>query len=244
MRTHTRIAVAGSRVELSGDALRPVLQRRGEHPLVALVGAQMLLLGGDELHVEITVGAGARLTVRDIAALVCHPGPPAAQHISITLGDDAVLVWQTEPCVIAEGADVTRTVQIDAAGTARLDLRDTLVLGRSGETGGRVCSDTTLRVAGADVLIERQLLDDTRRLPGLLGRHRVLDSRLLLGGAAPARTDGVLVTSLLDDVGHLVRWVGSDTAASPLRPAPDRPQQSVLPDRNTTDRPCQPAHLR
>lgn len=240
MHTRTRVILhrngSGTRAELRGDVLRPVLQRRGDRPLVALVGAQLLLLGGDTLSVEIVVGDGVRAELRDVAAVVCQRGAPASWATTLTLGDDAELTWHTEPCIVADGADVTRSTHVEAAPTARTRLRDTVVLGRSGEAGGRLRSDTRLTVGGEDVLVEQQVIDERRHLPGLLGPHRVLDTMLSLGpprreqgeaattpAPALAHTPGVLLTPLVDGTGHLARWLGSEVADSPFAGAAEPP---------------------
>ena len=89
------------------------------------------------------------------------------------------LVWHGEPFVVAEGADVQRTPSVELAAGASVVLRETLVLGRSGEAPGRLRSRTEVRREGAPVLLEEL---DAR--VGM-GPHRVLDQVLHLG--APVR---------------------------------------------------------
>ena len=61
--------------------------------------------------------------------------------------------------MVADGADVLRTLELDLDGSATLRLRETLVLGRSGEVGGRLRTRTGIRIDGEPVLLEDQRLD-------------------------------------------------------------------------------------
>ena len=120
-----------------------------------------------------SVGEGIRLDLFDIAGTVAYHGRgrPAAWHVRIELAEGAELRYRGEPFVVSDGADVRRTLRVELAETAGLRLRETLILGRSGESGGRLRSETRLRIAGADVWVEDQLLDPDcgRRHPGMLG---------------------------------------------------------------------------
>ena len=66
------------------------------------------------------------------------------------MADGAGLRWAGEPFVVADGADVPRTLVV-ARPDPPVRLRETLVLGRSGEVGGRLRTRTDLRVAGVEV---------------------------------------------------------------------------------------------
>ncbi len=70
-------------------------------------------------------------------------------------------------------------------------LRETLVLGRTGETGGAIRSTLSVaRRATRLLLVEDLDLTDpgTTSLPGLIGAARVLDTVALLGMQRPDRT--------------------------------------------------------
>jgi urease accessory protein len=114
---------------------------------------------------------------------------------------------------------VRRTTRLDVAADARVSLRETVVLGRSGELGGPLRSQTNVRVGGGDVWVEDQLLhiEQGRSLPGVMGENRVLDTLLTLGELPVRETVSPAVRFLLPGgVGSVVRYLGRSLAASPL----------------------------
>ena len=119
--------------------------------------------------------------------------------------------------MVSDGADVTRVLQVDLAGSARLRLRETLVLGRDGQAGGRVRSRTDLTVGGVETWREDTDLDPAgiRDRPGLLGGRRVVDTVLTVGRPAVAAPPAVTYT-LLGGVGAVTRYLGTELADSPL----------------------------
>jgi urease accessory protein len=119
--------------------------------------------------------------------------------------------------VVSAGADVTRTLRLDLAASARLRLRETLILGRDGQNGGRVRSRAGLRVDGVEVWREDTDLDPAgiRDLPGLLGGHRIVDTALTIGQPAVPSPPAVAY-ALLGGVGTVTRWLGTELADSPL----------------------------
>ena len=188
---------------------------------VALVGQTALLLGGDQVGLAVEVGPGATLELSDIAGTVAYHGrgQAASWHTSIRLGLGARLSYAGEPLVISDGADVTRTLTVDLAEGASACLRETVVLGRTGEVGGRLDATTTVRQEGSDLAVERLVLDaGSRARPGLLAGVRVVDSLLALGTTAPAITQRMDVVSyaLLDEVSTITRFLGTSLADSPL----------------------------
>ena len=119
-------------------------------------------------------------------------GRPAAWHTTLTLADGARLRYRGEPFVIADGADVRRTLVVELAGSARCVLRETVVLGRADETGGRLLSRTDVRREQRPIWLEELDLDPNgiRNLPGVLGRHRVIDSLVSLGPHPEGQSPG------------------------------------------------------
>ena len=170
-----------------------------------------------ELTVE--VGPGARLDLFDVAGTVAYHGRgrPASWRTTVTLAEGATLTYAGQPFVVSDGADATRTLQLDLAGSARLRLRETLVLGRVGQAGGRVRSRTDLRVGGTEAWREDTDLDPAgiRDRPGLLGGHRVVDTVLTVGRPAEPAPPAVAY-ALVGDVGTVTRWLGQELADSPL----------------------------
>ena len=171
------------------------------------------------MEIEVRVGNGGCLELFDVAGTVAYDGRgrPAGWHVRITVEEGGRLHWSGQPFIVADGADVVRTLSLDLAATASAVLRETLVLGRSGQRGGRVRNRTAVRVSGAPVLLEDQLLDPNgvRTLPGVLGEHRVLDTLLVLGEEGPAAAPAVRFT-LHQRAGTVTRYIGHNLAASPL----------------------------
>ncbi|WP_068160400.1 urease accessory protein UreD [Rhodococcus phenolicus] len=182
---------------------------------VALVATGALLLGGDEVVLDLEVGAGAWLEVVETAGTVAYDaaGRASSWTVRARLGAGATLVWDGLPFVVADGAEVTRRTELVLDRDARVVLRETLVLGRSGERGGAVRSRTVATCEGRPLLVEDlDLSPQVRALPGVVGSHRVVDSVLALGwrpvsGADPG--DGAYRFDL-DGPGALVRWLGDD----------------------------------
>ena len=188
---------------------------------VALVATTALLLGGDEVNLEIDVGPGARLEIVETAGTVVYDaaGAPSWWRVRITVADGGVLMWPGEPFVVASGANVLRHTSIDLGAGAATCLRETLVLGRTGEIGGAVRSQLTARRCGELLLVEDLDLTDAglRSRPGMLGSARVIDTVCLLGVVAPelpTMTTGVRFD--LDGPGAVARSLSSTLADSPL----------------------------
>ena len=220
----TRIGVErrsdGVRLTLAGGLLRPQRVADGpDGPRVGLVATTALLLGGDEVDLSVELGPGTTLELFDVAGTVAYHGRgrPASWRTAVSLADGACLAYAGQPFVVSDGADVTRTLSLDLAGSARVRLRETLVLGRDGQAGGRVRSRTHLRVAGVDVWREGTDLDPAgiRDLPGMLAGGRVVDT-LLTVGQLPADQPPAVTYALLGRVGTVTRWLGTELADSPL----------------------------
>ncbi len=118
-------------------------------------------------------------------------GVASSWTVCIDVADDGVLIWAGEPFVVAHGANVTRRTTIDLGCAVGGCLRETLVLGRTGETGGAVRSTLTARqrgepAAGGGPRPDRRR---TAALPGMLGTARVMDTVCLLGVTAPDAPD-------------------------------------------------------
>jgi urease accessory protein len=163
--------------------VRPVLiESNPDGARISLVPEGALLLAGDAVRLRVEVGEGASLQLVEPAGTVAYDmrGGSATWEVSIDVGIDATLIWDGEPFVAAAGSDTTWTVRIRMAEGARLRWREVLVLGRHGESPGRLRH--SLAVHGADgspVLVDR--LDLGPGGHGVLGAHRVIGSTLLIG---------------------------------------------------------------
>lgn len=216
---------------VSGLLRAQLLQADGEHCRVGLLASTALLLGGDEVDLEIEVGAGATLDLFDVAATVAYSGRgrAAGWRTRIRVAANATLRYAGEPLIVSEGAEVTRSTSVDVDPGGALELRETVVLGRSGEVGGPLRSRMHLRVGGDDVWVEDQALDaaDGRSLPGMLGEHRVLDTLLNVGPVPAGTTPGVVRFTLPYGRGSVSRFLGSSLAASPLAGRSTRQPEAV-----------------
>jgi urease accessory protein len=187
--------------------LRPI-NRAGHEPLhrwnlkstsparVALVAGAAGPLGGDELHLDVEVAAGAALVLRSIAATLLLPGPHrrrSTTRITIRVAADATFVWLPQPTIAARGCDHQAVTRISLEPGARLLLREELMLGRHGEQPGSV--HQRLRICMGD----RPLHDQELRIgpeaagwdgPAVLGGRRAVGSLLIVDPdwAAPDQT--------------------------------------------------------
>jgi urease accessory protein len=187
---------------------------------VALVGQTALLLGGDSVEVEIEIGPFARLQLREVAGTVAYDGRglPARWTTRIRVAAGAHLHWAGEPFVVCDGAAVERATTIELSDSASAWVRETLVFGRSGESGGRLRSRTDVRRAGRPLLTEDLSVDPASRgAPGMLGGNRVLDTICALGlpTAAPAPA-GAVRFHLVEPDSSITRYLGQQASDSPL----------------------------
>ena len=215
----TRIAVhqgdPRARVDLAVGALAPrLVSRDASRAHVALAAAGMILLGGDEVHVDVTVGAGCLLKLEDVGGTVAYraDGRRSSWTMAVRVEEGGALLWRGLPFVVTDGADVERRTTLDLAACATAVIRETLVLGRHGESGGRLRSAFTARDAEGPLLVEQLDLDGLAPEPGVLGEHRVLDAVIALG-FRPSTTADDLV---LEHPGAIARHLGAETHTSRL----------------------------
>jgi len=173
-----------------GTYLRPrLLETMGNRVRVALVGSYATLLAGDDVVIDIEVGAGVHLDVVEPTAMVAYAADdvPAQWAASLRVATGARLTWNAASFVVATGANVTRRTDVDLDNGAVALLAETLVLGRTDERGGRLHSTQHTAVAGTELLVEELDLGDVgqRAAPGILGDSRVVATTTLLGARAP-----------------------------------------------------------
>lgn len=210
------------RTRLRTGLLRPqLLHGPADRCRVGLLATTALLLGGDAVRLEVDVGPGAALELSDIAGTVAYDGRgrSASWSVHVSVAEGAQLRWAGEPFVVADGADVTRDLTLELAGDARALVRETVVLGRAGQVGGRLRNRTAVHLDGRPVLVEDTLLDPAtyRRLPGMLGALRVVDTLLAIGVEPPAAgAEGSTLFRLAGAGATLRRHLGTELASSPL----------------------------
>ena len=218
----TRIAVAAGQprahVALTVGALAPrLISRESTRAHVAIAAAGMVLLGGDQVHIQIEVGAGCTLAVEDVGGTVAYPGSRSLWSLEVRIGAGGCLSWNGLPFVVTEGADVERRSSLSLEARARAVIRETVVLGRHGERGGRLVS--TLAIADGDgpILIERLDVHGSAPEPGVLGGNRVLDAVIAAGFRPPPRPGDLE----FDGAGAMARHLSDHTHGSPLDPVWD-----------------------
>jgi urease accessory protein len=163
-RLRSRVAVLRSDGPL---VLRPC-HSKGAEPLVhrSLDAARIALaagtagpLGGDDYALDVHVGAGSALVLTEISAMLILPGAGGDRShmtIRVRVDDGATFVWWPEPIIAAAGCDHCHDVRIALAGTARMILREEMVLGRHGETPGDFTSRLRL-IRDGKALYDQQL---------------------------------------------------------------------------------------
>lgn len=156
---------------------------------VALVQTTATLCAGDDVTLEVTVGPGAALELIETGATIAHDargGPAARVRVHVALAAGAQLTWLAQPLVLAAGCAVERTTELALAAAARALLRETIVLGRSGEQPGALRATTRATVAGHPLLHEQLDTDDrTLRSPLVAGDATAIDTLALLGVRGP-----------------------------------------------------------
>lgn len=212
----TRISLSAAepraRVDVSVGLLAPrVIGRGPRSALVAVSAAQMLLLDGDELVIEVDVGAGCTLEVEDVGGTVAYPGV-SSWRLTARLGEAARLVWRGLPFVVASGAQSRRVTEISLAAGAAVLMRETVVLGRHGERGGEVSSQLRIEQENRPVLGEQLEADAAMPHVGVLGSNRVIDSVVAVGYHPPLGTGDLD----LEMPGAIARYLGQDAHASGL----------------------------
>ena len=193
--------------------VRPVLLHSGASSAsLCLVPEGALLLAGDSIRLEVDVGPGCAVEIREPAGSVAYDmrGASARWDVHLRIGAGASLVWHGEPFVVAQGARVLRTLTGSLGSGARLMLRETLVLGRTGETAGGVQTHTHLADGTRPVLVEHLTLGSGGQFPAALGSHRVLDSVISLR-PRPVAIESAAPRYNLESGGSLWRVLAGDT---------------------------------
>lgn len=182
-------------LRLTPGLMQPRLVSRaaGGRAHVAIVAGGAALLGGDAVSIGIRVGPGCSLLVEDVGGTVAYPCRDADSRwdVDIDVAEGASLVWETFPFVVASGARVRRSTQVRFGAAATVCLRETLVLGRSGEDGGAITSTTDVRdTTGAPYFVEELAIDGSSPEPGVMGTASVLDTAMLFGRRSDTEAHG------------------------------------------------------
>lgn len=220
--TSTRIAVTAgeprAHVDLAVGALAPrLISRDATRAHVAVAAAGMVLLGGDDVHIGIDVGRACTLEIEDVGGTVAYRGARSSWILEVRIRAGGTLLWHGLPFVVTDGADVERRSSLTLESDARAVIRETLVLGRHGEWGGRLVSALAVVDRGGPVLLERLDADGSAPEPGVLGHNRVLDAVIAVGFRPPTRPKDLD----FDRPGGMARHLSDQTHSSPLDPVWD-----------------------
>jgi len=173
-----------------------VLTRLGSSGLLAaratpwgvfLVSAGAGPLGGDELLTEVHVGTAASLLVRTVGAVLARRGPHGRSQslstVRAVLDEGAQLTLVPEPGIAGEGADHRSRLHVVLAPSARLFVRDEIVLGRTGERPGTWWSDRTISIGSRPLFVSEIGLGPDAplwKMPNVLGGAQTQSSLLLV----------------------------------------------------------------
>lgn len=219
----TRIRIdAGApraRVTLEAGTIVPRLIGRGPRSAhIALVAGGALLLGGDRVDILISVGVGCTLDLEDIGGTVAYAadGVSSFWAVEIILAEGARIRWAGLPLVVADGADVHRSTRIRLGRDAIAVVRESVVLGRSGERGGQVHLCASMSDEDGPILEEALDADGELPVPGVLGHHRVIDTIVRIGDRPPELSMSGVAIMELSEPGGMARFLGTAAHASPL----------------------------
>jgi urease accessory protein len=174
-------------------------------------------LGGDRLRLTGTVGTACALRVESAGATVVQPGhdgQPADWTVRLDVAAGACLRWAPQPTVVCGGADFRTSLCATVDPDGALLVREVLVLGRSGETGGRYTGGLSVVVGDQPLISHENLVDGADPAlsgPAGSGGHRVHGMVLAAGRAIPPtdeRAGPSWAVLPLDGPGCLVLAVG------------------------------------
>ncbi|WP_433520729.1 urease accessory protein UreD [Nocardia pseudovaccinii] len=196
MRTEVRIVAAvGTLPEIHASG--GLAARRTGPDTVHLIGTAATPLGGDELDIEIVVGAGARLVVRSVAATIALPStrtPLSLAHWHFDVAGE--LDFDPEPTIVAGGAHHHAVTEVRLTPDARLRLRERVQIGRTGEEGGGWRGDLIADIGALPLLRHRLELGAGSATDDNLAAPRALDSELVYPDDRPVETDGLVAARL------------------------------------------------
>jgi urease accessory protein len=231
--------------------------RRGTGPAVVhLVSSATAPLGGDDLALEVCVGAGAMLQLCGVAATLAlpgHHGERSSAAIRFDIDVNGAVEFLPEPTVVTARAAHSSLLTANLADRARLRYREVLVLGRVGESPGSLDSTVDVVRAGSPLLRQRIDIGDPvlAASSAYLAGHRVLATELIVWGEDPATAHsgdwwslaplahgGSLATALAGDAVTAGRRLAAAVAAHPGLSTVDDASDSIsdsIPNRSVAN---------
>lgn len=110
---------------------------------VALAAGAAGPIGGDTYTLDVEVGAGSTLVLNEISAMLVLPGPDGGHSqmsVNISVEAEATFVWWPEPIIAARNCSHRHDVRIALDPSARLVMREEVLLGRHNEAPGDFAS--------------------------------------------------------------------------------------------------------
>ena len=212
MNGYIEATVRGNRVVDLG-VRPPVAAKILPGPNLLIVGSAAGLLESDRTRIALHLEAGARLTVKTVAATLAHACPGGGEtetDVLVDAGPGARLAWLPEPLVAHAGCNHRSAARVELAPGAVALWQETLALGRSGEDAGDVELHLHVDLDGRPLL--RDSLHAGSSAPAAKGPA-------VLGGARHAGTLALFGTRppnapmALAGPGALARAVAADGAA-------------------------------
>ncbi len=167
------------------------------------------MTGGDRFDIDMTVGAGARLTVTTAAAEKIYRslGPNTQVGVKADVGPGGALAWLPQETILFDQVRLRRTIEVDLASDAGLVLAEAIVFGRSalGEAvlRGDLFDRWRVRIGGTLVFAETLRLDGAiaQRLAqrAVAGKNVAIASVLKL----PGDDTGVAAVRAVDFAGEV-----------------------------------------
>lgn len=202
------------------SGFEPYVRRDPAAARVALSTGAAGPVGGDHYELEIVVGAGSTLVLREISATLVLPGPhgeTSRMVVRARVEQGGTLIWVPEPVIVAHRCSHEHDVRIDLAGDARLFVREELVLGRHGEPPGALHARLQVRRDGAPLMAQSLQLGpgaDGYAGAAVLGSHRGVGTAVIVEpdghGTDTASTLDATATMPLDRTALQVSALGED----------------------------------
>lgn len=167
MRAHSRVATEWrlrpdgcgttriSTLHAEAPLLLKLIRQKEPEPWANLKGAARVSvtagaagpIGGDVYRMDVEVGARSTLVLGDISPTVLLPGPDGACSsyvITLRVQEHATLIWLAEPLIAARDCNHLHEIKVQLDPSARLMMREELLLGRHGEACGTVRQRITI----------------------------------------------------------------------------------------------------
>jgi urease accessory protein len=230
LRATTRLTVdaAAGAQRVRWEHAWPVVLRQTGARRVHIVHAAGGPLGGDQLGLDVHIGAGAVVAVHSAGATLVQPGAgaeagvPAGWAVTAGVGAGGRLDWAPEPTVVADGAALESTLRVELAAGAAATVREVVVLGRHGQRGGRFAGGLEVVVDRVPLLAHTTVLDGADPAlcgPAGTGGARAVGTLVCVGAQAPLAARGETAAvrwawTPLDGPGAVLLAVGSPAAVT------------------------------